>query len=383
VLPTDQSFTGPWATDAVGTTYFLGLDANAYPNNYSILALDSCGHVAWRTALAPAKALNGAIPDIVVDGDHVLYQWGTVDAFDRVTGHHLWNVDLDAYANERLALDDGAELGPLAVSSDGTAYLAISFGSGTAIASVDTAGNIATVVSRVRGDTGDISGFILDAANHLDILFNSVAGSIVTSHARDGTFQFSTPFSCNEQFLGPLASGDSFVVMQSGPCAMSLAGVNLFGPQMPSEGSQFVTLDAASNLYVVNGNPALSSVDASGNPRWATPAAADVVSAAVLATGNELFVTELPENIATEPGNVGVAAYDTQKGTLLGTFSTSATFPAGSVPPIPLILTAAGQLVLVGDGTAFALGVGALPDPAAVWPTGSGSGDRRNAAPGE
>ncbi len=378
-LPNDQAFTGPWAADDAGTTYFLGTSPAQYPTTYTIAALDSCGALRWQSAPRPPGFLNGASPDVVVDGDRVLFQWGTVDAFDRMTGAHLWNVDLDAYAGEKLAGDDFAEIGPLAVSADGTAFLTMTYGTRAVILSIDATGTPQTVAN-VSGDTGDLSGFVLDAADHLDILFNSVDGEIVTSYARDGSKVFSSAFACNIGFLGPLAAGSSFVVMQSGPCGMDLTGASLFSP--PNDDSaQSVTIDATNNLYLAGGN-AFASLDPTGSPRWTTPGSDFVVSAPLLATQGQVFTAQLPASIASTAGPLSIVSYDAATGVELARYPTDAMVPGGSIPTIPTLVTAAAQVVFSVGGTATAIAVGQTADNSAQWPTGAGGPDRRNAALG-
>jgi len=379
-LPADQTFSGPWATDADGATYYLGVDTVRYPTSYTLAALDSCGHLTWRSSPLAAASLNGATPDVVVAGDQVLYAWGTVDAFDRKTGAHVWNVDLDVLAGEKLGFDSFAELGALAVTPDGTAYMPMTFGSGATIAKIDAAGHATIVVSHVQGSLGDISGSLVDAAGHLDVLFNSVDGMIVTSYTRDGSFVFSDALACNAGFLGPLASGTSFVAMQSGPCLMSFAGVTLFSPPLDEANAAFIAVDAADNLYVVGGAPGVSSIDASGQQRWAVATSDYVVSSPLLGSGETLFVAQVPSSISSGTAAVSLIEYEATAGHVLATYATPVTYPMDNVPNLSLLLTAAGQLVFSWNNTATAIAAGAVPDVKAAWPTSSGTPDRRNSA---
>ncbi len=378
-LPADQTFVGPYATDASGATFYLGLDPTRYPTSYTLVAIDSCGQLTWRSAPLPTAWLNGATPDVVVAGDHVLYAWGTVDAFDRKTGAHVWNVDLDALTNDKLALDDFAELGALAVTADGSAYMPMTFGSGATIAKIDTAGNATMVVPHVQGSVGDISGSLVDAAGHLDVLFNSVDGMIVTSYTRDGAFVFSSALACNAGFLGPLASGTSFVAMQSGPCLMSFAGATLFSPPDAANGA-FIAVDGADNLYVVGGYPGIASLDSSGHQRWAAATSDYIVSSPLLGSGQTLFVAQVPSSISSGSAAVSVVEYDASSGHVLATYATPVTYPKSSVPNLPLLLTTAGQLVFSWNNAAMAIAAGAVPDTSAAWPTSGGTPDRRNSA---
>src|SRR5262249_20411980 len=156
--------------------------------------------------------------------------------------------------------DDQAAAGPLAVSSDGTAYLTLgthvkpvgaAYGRSTVILSIDTAGNPQKVadVTADTGYTGPIEGFVLDAADHLDLLHDDtsqgVLGGIVTSYARDGSMVFSSAFPCDAGYLGPLAAGSSFVVMQFvRPCGMGLTGSPAYS-EPHNYDSLALTLDAA------------------------------------------------------------------------------------------------------------------------------------------
>jgi hypothetical protein len=380
VWSSDQALDGPLAVDGAGTTYFRAAgDPGQGAASYAIAALDSCGALRWQSAPRPSGFIAGALRDIVVDGDRVLFLWGTVDAFDRGTGAHLWNVDLGAYAGEDLAQDPFAEIGPLAVSADGTAFLTMTYSSHAVVLSIDAAGTL-QMVAQVTGDMGDISGFLLDADDHLDTLYNSTAGHIVTSYTRDGSQVFSSPFACDVGFLGSLAAGSSFVVMQSGPCAMDLTGADLFSP--PSGGpADAVTIDTANDLYVVAGN-AISSLDATGASRWTTSGSDIIASAPLLATGGQIFTVQLPASIVSTPGPVSIVTHDTATGAELARYTTDAMMPTGTGWSLPALITPAGQIVFQTIGTVTAIAVGQTPDPSAQWPTGAGGPDRRNAALG-
>src|SRR5262249_34786128 len=139
----------------------------------------------------------------------------------------------------------------------------------------------------------------LDADDHLDVLYNSVQGAIVTSYARDGSKVFSRAFTCDVGFFGPLAAGSSFVVMQPGPCGVGLAHASPFSP--PADTSALrVTLDSANKLYV-DGTVAFGSLDSGGNPRWTVPGSDLVVSEPLLATGGQVFTARLPADIEHVP----------------------------------------------------------------------------------
>ena len=379
-LPQDQTFTGPAAADDDGSTYYLGVDQVRYPNAYTVAALDSCGNLTWRSAPLPAKALNGASADLVVTSDQVIYQWGTIDAFDRATGAHRWNVDLDAYAGEKLALDDAAEIGPLAVAEDGNAFLVMTYAAHSVILQITSSGALSTVVGTIRGSLGDISGFILDGDDHLDTLFNSVDGMIVTSYARDGSFVFSSALACNASFLGPLASGKSFIAMQSGPCFMDFTGATIFSPPVDEANGALVAIDGASNVYVVGGQPALTSLDPTGHTRWASSTTDLTVSSPLLASGGHVFVAQVPASIATQSATVSLVEYDASTGASIASYPTGVVYPKDSVPTLPLLVTAAGQLVFAPSNAVTAISAGAVTDTSALWPTTAGTPDHRNSA---
>jgi hypothetical protein len=405
-LPSDQVFTGPWATDDAGYTYFLGLEPAQVPTAYTIVALDSCGRLVWRSSPRSPNTTSDTLWGVVVDGQRVLFQSGTVDAFDRATGAHLWNTDLDAFAGEVLAHDDQATAGPLAVSSDGTAYLTlgthvkpvgVAYGRSTVILSIDTAGNPQKVADFTAdtGYTGAIEGFVLDAADHLDVLYdadNGFVGGTVTSYARDGSMVFSSAFPCDTGYLGPLAAGSSFVVMQEGrPCGMGLTG-SLPYSQPPHNYDAFaLTLDAANDMYLAghfstDAKDWVTSLDTTATPRWAVSAGELVLSAPLLATSCELFVASLPSTweTASMPGPISIVSYDTTTGTEVARHPTKVVIPEDLTRPprLKMLLTAAAQVVFSFGGTATATAVAQVPDPTARWPTSAGGPDQRNAALG-
>jgi outer membrane protein assembly factor BamB len=399
-LPGDQLFTGPWATDDAGFTYFLGTDSAQLPMEYTIVALDSCGRLVWRSSpRSPNSTSDTGSPGIVVAGQRVLFQSGTVDAFDRATGEHLWNTDLDAFAGELLAHDDQASVGPLAVSSDGTAFLTLGthvkpvgteYGRSTVLLSIDTVGNPQKLadVTADTGYTGEIDGFVIDAADHLDLLYydyKGVVGGALTSYARDGSMVFSSAFPCDAGYLGPLAAGSSFVVMQyTRPCGMGLTGSPSYA-QPHNYDALAVTLDAANDMYLA-GKHMVSGLDATATSRWIVSAGELILSAPLLATGGELFVASLPATweTASMSGPISIVSYDTATGTEVARYPTKVVIPAGvSGPPRPrMLLTAAAQVVFSLRGTVTATAVAQVPDPTAQWPTILGGPDQRNAALG-
>jgi hypothetical protein len=247
------------------------------------------------------------------------------------------------------------------------------------IATVDMAGRVSTLAT-VAGSTGDISGFILDAAGHVDVLYNSINGAIVDSYAKDGTVVFVSQFTCDEEFLGPLASGTSFLVMQSGPCAMDFSGNNILSPPQSDDDAQYVTIDSNDNLYFN-----LQSSTAGGQPRWMTtpPNDAELLTPLLLASGDELFAAT-SGNVLEASGVIQIEAYDRSSGATLATYSTGIPYPEGdTIPTLQLLLTPAGQLVFMKDQNAVAIAAGQAPDPSDPWPTSNGGVDRRNAAPGQ
>jgi hypothetical protein len=382
-LPEELPFTGPWATDSSGATYFLGLDPQAPALGYTIVAIDSCGVLIWRTSAHDPHAFNDGAPQVVVAGDQILFLWGTIDSFDRTNGSSLWSVDLDAYAGENLEDDDSASVSPLAVASDGTAFLALTYSSSSAILSVDPVGNVSTV-SSTPADGGSITGFILDAAGHLDVLYNSGSGELVHSYTKDGTPVFSSSFDgCTANYVGPLASGKDFIVMQSGPCIMDLTGrVTFSGPE--GDWAGYTTIDSADDLYAAGETPGIESIDSAGAGRWQAPFPMSVLTPPLLATGNQLFAAQTTTQVTSAPGTVDIVAYDTTTGLQISSYPTDLSYPVGDLlPTITMLLTPAEQLVFFSGGVATAIAAGQIPDPDAEWPTSAGGPDGRNAALGQ
>ena len=376
-------FTGPWAADATGATYYLGAVGRA-PRTYSVVAVDACGRALWRTDGTPSGPVNQARPTILIDGDAVIVQLGSVDAFDRGTGSHLWNVSLDALAGENLAVDDQAEIGPSAAAADGTVYVAFETASTTTIAAITPAG-APSIVSTTR-DQGDLISLILDAAAHLDILINSaLKGSYVESFTRGGTAAFASSFSCQTGFLGPLASANRFLIMQSGPCVLSLQGTPAFTLSPAPDATDFaaIVVDAQDNLYVSESTAAAASYDASGRRRWSVPLAHFAVGGPVVADSGELVLLEADLSARPITG-VTVAALATASGKTVWSRDVPTAGDLAILGSTPFLLTRAQQIVFgVGGNVVEALVAGAGPDVAAAWPTPSGGVDGRNAARGQ
>ncbi len=377
------AFTGPWAADPAGATYYLGT-AGPAPSTYSVVAVDACGHVLWRTDGTPYGPSNQVRPTLLLDGDAVVVQIGSVDAFDRSSGAHLWNVSLDALAGEKLASDDQAEIGPSAAAADGTVYVAFETGSRATIAAITRAG--APSVVTTTPDQGDLISFILDAAGHLDILFNSaLKGSYVESFTRTGAAVFASSFSCQAGFLGPLASGERFLLMQTGPCVLSLQGTPAFTFHPPPVSTDFsaIVVDGQDRLYVSDSSSGAASYDASGQQRWSRPLPHYAAGGPVLAQNGQLLVLEA--DFSKRPiTQVTVAALETATGKTAWSRDVSTAGDVASLGSTPLLLTSAGQIVFgVGGNVVQSLVAGTSPDLTAAWPTPSGGVDGRNAARGQ
>ena len=375
-------FTGPWAADSTGATYYLGT-AGRFPSSYSVVAIDACGHLLWRTDGTPYGESSEVRPTLLVDGDAVVVQIAGVDAFDRRSGSHLWNVSLDALAGEKLAFDDQAEIGPSAAAADGSVYVAFETSATTILAAITPAG-APSIVAKTPTQ-GDLISLILDAAGHLDMLINSsLKGSYVESFTPGGSAVFASSFSCQASFLGPLASGNDFLVMQTGPCVLSFQGAPAFSfSPTPATGDfAAVVIDAQDNLYVSESTSTADSYDASGQRRWTMPLTQSTVGGPLLADDGEMLLLEA--DLSQRPiARVTVAALATASGTTVWSREVPT---AGNLAPLgvaPFLLTGARQLVFgVGGNVVEALVAGASPNPAAAWPTPSGGVDSRNAARG-
>jgi hypothetical protein len=375
-------FTGPWAADPTGATYYLGT-AGSYPSTYSVVAIDACGHLLWRTDGTPYGESSEVRPTLLVDGDAVVVQIGSVDAFDRGSGSHLWNVSLDALAGEKLAGDDQAEIGPSAAAADGSVYVAFETASTTILAAITPAG-APTIVAKTPNQ-GDLISLILDAAGHLDMLINSaLKGSYVESFTPGGTAVFASSFSCQAGFLGPLASGNDFLVMQTGACVLSLQGgpAFTFSPTPASEDFAAIVLDANDDLYVNESTATADRYDASGQRRWTTPLTHYAVGGPLLADDGQMLLLEA--DLSQRPiARVTVAALATATGTTVWSREVATAGDVAGLGVAQFLLTDARQIVFgVGGNVVEALVAGASPDPAAAWPTPSGGVDGRNAARG-
>lgn len=375
-------FTGPWAADPSGATFYLGT-AGPAPRSYSVVAVDACGHLLWRTDGTPYGPSNEVRPTLLVDGDAVVVQIGSVDAFDCRSGGHLWNVSLDALAGEKLAFDDQAEIGPSAAAANGSVYVAFETATTTILAAITPAG-VPSIVTKTPSQ-GDLISLILDAAGHLDVLFNStLKGSYVEAFTTDGASVFASSFSCQAGILGPLASGNDFIVMQTGPCVLSLQGAPVFAfSPAPAPGDfAAIVLDANDSLYVSESTSAVDRYDASGQRRWTMPLAQSGVGGPLLADNGEMLLLEA--DLSQRPiARVTVGAIATASGTTVWSRDVPTAGNLARLGVAPFLLTDARQIVFgIGGNVVEALVAGASPDPAAAWPTPSGGVDSRNAARG-
>ena len=379
-----MTFTGPWAADTAGATYYLGT-AGQYPSTYSVIAVDACGHQAWRTdGTAYGLGSQEVRPTLLLAGDAVVVQIGAVDAFDRRTGVHLWNVSLDALAGEKLAGDDLAEIGPSAAAEDGTVYAAFETGAELTIAAITPAG-APSIVAKTPNE-GDLISFILDAAGHLDVLFNSaLKGSYVESFTRSGAPVFAAAFQCQITSLGPMASASRFILMQTGACVLSLTGTSAFAFSPAPDFGDFdaVVVGAQDELYASESTAGVVSYDAAGHRRWTTKLPRYPVAGPALSQGGDVVLLEA--DLATRPiGSVTVVALDAASGATRWTRDLATGGDVATLGYTPLLVTSARQVVVgVGGNEVVALVVGTAINPAAAWPTPGGGADSRNAARGQ
>jgi outer membrane protein assembly factor BamB len=380
-LPSDASFTGPLAADEFGTTYFLGSFQGPSPTSYSVVALDSCGRTKWQSAPAATKFINGARTTLLVSGDHVIVQWGSVDAFDRTNGEHLWNVDLDTFAGESLPSDDVAEIGPSAAAADGAVFVVFETSSGAAIVSIAPDGTASTLTRLPPNRLGDLISLIVDGAGQVDVLLNTALhGALVDSVSRSGQLVFSNAFDCSPSFLGPMASGSSFIVMQSGPCVLTLEGQTGFSPMAGTGQYQRVAIDGQDNLYFAGNGQGVFSFDSTGHPRWTHGPTKFMVAGPLLASGGVLFVAEADLSARTGGASVvHLVEVDTGTGAAIDSHAVEARLPTDS---FALLLTAAEQLVFVSNNRVTAVAAARAPNRSAAWPTPGGGADDRGAAGG-
>jgi hypothetical protein len=374
------TFVGPLAAGPDGTTYFVG-SVGRYPSDYSIAALDSCGHVAWQTDGTATGPSTQARLSVLVSGDQVVVQWGAVDAFDRATGRPLWHVDLNAIAGENLGFDDQAEIGPAAASKDGTVFVVFETSSKATLLAIDP-GGVASTVATTRDD-GDLISLVLDADGQLDVLFNSaIDGARVESFTRAGAHAFASSFQCSAGFLGNLASGSDFLVMESGPCVMTLKGAPGFTPTPnppDSGGFSSIVIDANDDLIVNGSDSTLARFDSTGRQRWSTKLAHYAVAGPLLGTGGTVFVVESDVG----PGSSGTANVVILDGASGSVEASGPGVPATDVGVYFALLTAAQHVVVLSGNVVTAFAAGQVASPDAQWPTPLGGPDQRNAARGQ
>lgn len=375
------SFAGPLAADPSGWTYFLGAPGR-YPATYTLVAVDACGVLRWQADAVPTAYINNAQVSVVVSGAQVVVQWGAVDAFDRTTGAHLWNVSLQAVAIDagdgKLAFDDGAEIGPTVAASDGTRYVELESSVGSWLLAISPAGAVSTV-TRLQGTDGTITDMILDAAGNIDVLFNSVNGALVRSYSPAGTLLASGTFGCVQSFLGPLASGSSFLLMQTVGCALTFQGTPAFtlGNAEVSDGFSAMAVDGDDNVCAASAGPGLYGFDATGEQRWMATPTAYVLGGPLLGSGGVVFVME-NSNGDSMNASVRLLALEADTGGILWERGfTAKEQPLGG---FPILLTAAGQLVFASNGVVTAVAAGQGPSADAEWPTPHGGPDQRRAA---
>jgi outer membrane protein assembly factor BamB len=220
-------------------------------------------------------------------------------------------------------------------------------------------------------------GFILDGAGNLDILFNSALdGAYVESFSLGGSPVFATAFTCGPGFLAPLASGHSFIVMQSGACILPIGGgsnVALGGTDTEASFGA-VVVDGDDDLFATT-DGGMQSWDSLGNSRW-TSELSGVVGGPLLGTGDALFVATTDSSMVPT-----FVALDTATGVIRWSHIASAPpLPDGYLAPL---LTSAQELVFVSGNHAIAVFAGESPDPSAEWPTPSGGPSQTRAALGE
>jgi hypothetical protein len=380
----DATFTGPWAADESGTTYFLGVISSpgGSPLGYQVAALDSCGRLRWASSPTALEPLNGARPGLLLAGDRVVVEWSAVDAFDRKSGAHLWNVDLNAIAGTNLAFDSFAEIAPPAAAADGTTLVAFEWSGGGDIVSIDAGGSASKLAS--FDPAGDLISLIVDGAGQIDILLNTaLSGALVDSYSRDGSRVFESSFSCSAMSLGPMASGNAFLAMQTGPCILTLSGQPGFSPSAGTGDYRQMVIDAENNLYVADDASDLFSFDTGGRVRWTATSKLPSIGGPVLGADNRVFVARADLSSGWDlVSSVTFVAVDAASGSAAAPWVVSTRLPPAALIGFPFLLTAAEQLVFAGNGNVTALAAGVEPAAKAQWPTATGGTDGRQAALG-
>lgn len=192
---------------------------------------------------------------------------------------------------------------------------------------------------------GDLISLILDAAGHLDMLINSsLRGSYVEALTPGGTTVFASSFSCQASFLGPLASGNDFLVMQTGACVLSLQGgpAFTFSPAPAPGDFAAIVLDANDNLYVSESTSTADRYDANGQRRWTTPLAHSAVGGPLLADDGEMLLLEA--DLSQRPiARVTVAALATASGTTVWSREVATSGDLAGIGVAPFLLTDASR----------------------------------------
>ena len=250
---------------------------------------------------------------------------------------------------------------------------------------IGLSGGGASVVAR-SPTQGDLISLILDAAGHLDVLINSpLKGSYVESFTRSGTAAFASSFSCQVTSLGPMASAESFLLMQTGACVLSLQGTPAFTFRPAPEPGDFdaVVVDGQDSLYASESSAAATSYDSSGQRRWTTSLTHFAVGGPVLAQGGQLLLLEA--DLSTRPiPAVTVVALDTASGNTAWSTDVPTAGDLATLGYAPLLVTNARQVVFgIGGNVVESLVAGVAPDSAAAWPTPAGGVDGRNAPRGQ
>jgi outer membrane protein assembly factor BamB len=380
---------GPLAADSRGTTYYV-VQTPAQPGLYfyTLVAVDACGHALWWTDAGPAPPGGLGSLRVLVSPSQVVINWTNIDAFDPATGRRLWSVDLTALAERYEILVEA----PSAGSADGTTYLGVQIGDAGAAAIVSFSPTGATSLIATTDHEGSPASLIVDAEGHLDLLSTSNDPNVQTGYVDTftlaGTPLFASVLSCEPVWDAVLASGQSFEVVSSGPCVLTLEGMPGFSPApTPLDGSSQIVIDGQDNLYVAGSTDQnlsmLVSFDPAGQVRWSSPLVGQPVfgGALVLGAGGTLFVLEEPPSTTQPPTTVTLSARETTMGTVV--WSKTFPLPAESEGASVMLLTPANQLIFAaGDTvTSVAAGVGTSMD--AEWPTVMGDLGQRAAARGQ
>jgi outer membrane protein assembly factor BamB len=389
-LATDLHLTGPLAADPSGATYFAyDPSVLGQPGRPSLISIDSCGNVLWRVPWDHRK-VDYVRLYLMVSGDRLIAHYGDVQAFDLVTGQHLWTADIAGLiGSSKIFIDT-----PVA-AADGTVYLVAmdvaAPATTTSIVAIDSNGaaRVLGPVPNVK-DTTFVTDLILDSTGQFDL--SLTGGNVFRTGGTPGTINtFRRDGSLAQITAVPnvlpgtsLLAGPGLVLNEASGTSLGPGGEVLGHLGISAVWS--AVMDAQSNVFgITQGEgPVVTKFDPAGSVRWKSAPFRGAPNnepgaGPLLADGAHVFfLADVWDGGST--GRTGVlAAIDTETGA-----QTTWRFPGGGASDGPLLLTPAAELVFKVGGEVVAVSSGGERPPMdAPWPTCRGGIDQRSAALGQ